>query len=358
MAALWKPPLLADLWPAPPWLQHEQPLQPAKAAGRQGGVTSNSDSSSAESSSSGDDSSSSSSNGPDSSTSSASSEDSGTEQQLQQAAPGQPAGASMFDALDLLFMKGSGGRRLALDHLRQGTAAPDSAAAAVDLAAAAGAKVPAPAAGAAVAAAKAAASCMAPSRHRHAAAAAAEEDTYVAIVGGKRYQRLPDPAGINVWACQKLAMKTAAAKPEAGRNASTIGAPEHAQPGRQQAPQQRQQVLGFVCHLKAADQLLMLTNLHSRSAAAQLQQHPALHLLLQQRGRVAGVLHLAAPGVAGSKALRQLCQQLEPAVAATGGQQLLLEQPGPHSSQQVMPRSPAAASQACDLLVCLATPLV
>jgi hypothetical protein len=66
------------------------------------------------------------------------------------------------------------------------------------------------------------------------------------------------------------------------------------------------------------------------------------------------VLHLAAPGVAGSKALRQLCQHLKPAAAASGGQQLLLEQPGPHSSQQVMPRSPAAASQACDLLVYMA----
>ena len=200
-----------------------------------------------------------------------------------------------------------------------------------------------------MAAAKAATACMAPSRRRQpaAAAAAAADEADVATVGGKRYQQLPDPAGINVWVCQKLAMKTAAAQQAPANLASAVSVPEHAQAWRQQAPQQLQQVLGFVCHLKASDQLLLLTNLHSRSAAVQLQQHPALPLLLQQRGRVAGVLHLAAPGVAGSKALRQLCQQMQPAVAASGGQQLLLEQPGPHCSQQVMPVMHAIYFCAC-----------
>lgn len=94
-------------------------------------------------------------------------------------------------------------------------------------------------------------------------------------------------------------------------------------------------MLGFVCHLKATDQVLLLTNLHSKAAAAQLEQHPALALLLQQPGRVAGVLHLAGPGVAGSRALRLLCQRLRPAADAAGGQQLLLERPPPHGSSQV-----------------------
>ena len=95
-------------------------------------------------------------------------------------------------------------------------------------------------------------------------------------------------------------------------------------------------MLGFVCHLRGTDQLLLLTNLHSRSAAVQLQQHPALALLAQQPARVAAVVHLAAPGVAGSRALRQLCRQLRPAVQGpAGGQQLMLEQPGAHGSGQV-----------------------
>ncbi|PRW45195.1 zinc phosphodiesterase ELAC 2-like isoform X2 [Chlorella sorokiniana] len=87
----------------------------------------------------------------------------------------------------------------------------------------------------------------------------------------------------------------------------------------------------------SSNQLLLLTNLHSRAAATQLQQHPALALLAQQPERVAAVLHLAAPGVAGSRALRQLCQQLRPAVQGpAAGQQLLLEQPGAHGSGQAI----------------------
>ena len=169
-------------------------------------------------------------------------------------------------------------------------------------------------------------------------AAGEGEQADVAVVGGKHYQQLADPAGVNVWLCQKLATKTAVTAPAAApaSQAATGRQAGQAQPQPQRGQQQQQpQVLGFVCHLKASDQLLLLTNLHGRAAAAQLQQHPALALLLQQPGRVAGVLHLAAPGVAGSKDLRQLCQQLQPAAEASGGQQLLLEQPGPHKSQQV-----------------------
>ncbi|EFN56466.1 hypothetical protein CHLNCDRAFT_145133 [Chlorella variabilis] len=107
-------------------------------------------------------------------------------------------------------------------------------------------------------------------------------------------------------------------------------------------------VLAFVCHLRASDQLLLLTNLHSKGAVAQLQRHPALALLQSQGSRLAGVLHMAAPGVAGSSALRQLCHQLQPAVAAgpAAGQQLLLEQAGAHAGAQVIGHLAAARTNA------------
>ncbi len=153
------------------------------------------------------------------------------------------------------------------------------------------------------------------------------------VLGGKRYQRLPEKAGINLWVCHKLTSLAA------GSTAGGEAAGREKPAGRGDAglgqQQQQQQMLGFLCHLKPTDQLLLLTNVHSKAAATQLAQHPALALLLQQRERAAGVLHMAAPGVVGSAALRQLCHQLRPLAAATGGQQILLEQPGPHASSQV-----------------------
>jgi hypothetical protein len=104
-----------------------------------------------------------------------------------------------------------------------------------------------------------------------------------------------------------------------------------------QQQQQQLEVLAYLCHVKAKDQLLLVTNLHSRGAATQLLHHPALPLLLQQGKRVAAIIHLAAPGLAGSRPLQQLNQHLQPAAAAgpAGGQQLLLEQPGPSRRTQV-----------------------
>ena len=240
----------------------------------------------------------------------------------------------MFDALDKLFMGGGSVRSLALEQLRCATAA---------------ASRPAPAAPPSLAGAPgtqrqaaAAAAAAAPSRRRQPVAAVADagEADDVAVIGGKRYQRLPAAAGINVWVCQKSATKAAPAQPQ--QAAHPVPSPPPPQ------PQQPQQVLAFVCHLRATDQLLLLTNLHSRAAAEQLAQHPALPLLLEQRRRVAGVLHLAAPGVAGSRALRQLCKRLQPAVAgAAGGQQVLLEEPGPHGSTQVCTNGTSCACAEC-----------
>lgn len=401
VAAIWKPPLLDASWNAPQWMVHAQ--LPATAA-KEGGSTSSASSSSgcssessgserasgaSESDSSSDDSSSSEVSDAGDSSGSDSSAESSDEEAGQQAGqrpaaalPGvAPGGGSaargaegVFDALDELLMSGRGGRRLALAHLKAATAsqaeAPGSvprgsggtgqssgtAAGGAGAAAAPAARAEQTAERAALAAATAARSAVAngaPSRRRQgaaggaAAAAGGAEASDVVVLGGKRYQRLPEKAGINLWVCHKLT-SLAAGSPAvgeavgrgtpAGRGNASLGPPP------QQEQQQQQQVLGFLCHLKATDQLLLLTNVHSKAAATQLAQHPALALLLQQPERAAGVLHLAAPGVAGSAALRQLCQQLRPLAAAAGGQQLLLEQPGPHGSSQVCTAS-------CGLLV-------
>ncbi len=370
MAALWKPPLLAGMWPAPAWLQEAQALgsKPvAAAAGNAEGSSSSSEeaSSSSEEGSSSEEESSSSGSG--------SSDSEGHQPQQQQAQQAQQAaqkaqqaqGSSgkggMFDALDKLFMSGGGSRRLVLDQL--GTATTGAGAISGTAAGAAGGGAAAsrarPAAGAtarkaaavsataAAAARSAAAAVAAPARRRQPVAAPADagEADDVAVIGGKRFQLLPAQAGINVWVCQKLASKAGAAGVASNDSASQqLPAPvpprqqqQQQAGGRQHGQQQGQeQMLGFVCHLRGTDQLLLLTNLHSRAAAAQLLQHPALALLAQQPGRVAAVLHMAAPGVAGSRALRQLCQQLRPAVQGpAAGQQLLLEQPGAHGSGQV-----------------------
>lgn len=328
VAALWKPPLVAAMWPTPAWLQEAQ--LPASAAqlntAQQRAGDSSEDSSSGESSSSGGDESSSSeeSSGSGDSSSEESSDGgmAGGAQQHQ-----QQGSCDLFGALDSLFARGGGSRRLALDQLKHAAAAGGAGKRALPAASLAAATAGTPASGstAAATAAKAAAAAAPPSRRREAApAAGAAEADDVATIGGKRFQRLPEQAGINVWVCQKLASKAGNASVATGAAASAApgSAPAASSPGREAQP-----MLGYVCHLKATDQLLLLTNLHSRAAAAQLQQHPALQLLLQQGDRVAGVLHMVAPGVAGSRALRQLCQHLRPAVAACGGQQLLLEQP-------------------------------
>jgi hypothetical protein len=57
-------------------------------------------------------------------------------------------------------------------------------------------------------------------------------------------------------------------------------------------------------------------------------------LLVEQGRRVAAILHLVAPGAAGSRALRQLCNQLE-AAGSAGARQLLLEAPGAQRNSQV-----------------------
>lgn len=353
VAALWKPPLLAALWPAPAWLLEAQP-SPLAALATTDAVDGSSESDNSSESEGTSDSTSSESRNKESGSSS---EASISEDEL----PPQPQGGSatgMFDALDRLFMGGSGSRHLALEQLKQATAAAAAGAgggaggsgngpSAQHRASLVAAAAPQPTAAAnAAAAAKAAAASAAPGRRRQPTVAAADagagEAENVAVIGGKRFQRLSSQAaGINVWLCQKVATKSAAALPLAQQ--PLLPPPPqppqlppqlaaHQQAGQQ--AQQQEQMLGYVCHIKATDQLLLLTNLHSPAAAAQLQQHPVLQMLLKQRERVAAVLHLAAPGVAGSWAMRALCQQLRPAVAgAAAGQQLLLEGPGAHSSQ-------------------------
>jgi hypothetical protein len=89
-------------------------------------------------------------------------------------------------------------------------------------------------------------------------------------------------------------------------------------------------MLGFICHIKASDQLLLLTNVHSKVAVQQLLYHPALPVLESQGKRLAAIIHLADAGLAGSKVMRQLVRRLQPlaAMGAAAGQQLLLRPPG------------------------------
>ena len=391
IAALWKPPLLAAMWPAPAWLLQPRPVQHAMSSSID--TSGHSSSSSEESGSSSGGISSSESSESESSRSESSEclqgslPDAVAEEQLRwDQGQSRVDGASMFDALDKVFMEGgSSSRRLALEHLK----APHHAVAAANAdafgvavqAAVARSKVPTKVAAAAAAAMSAAAAV--PPRRRQQPAAGDDADD-VAVVGGKRFQRLPAQAGINVWVCQKVATRatsaTGAGSVAAGAAglsaAASSGAagkaqgPDHQQPATSAAAvtpalpaMHDQQVLAFVCHLRASDQLLLLTNLHSKGAVAQLQRHPALALLQSQGSRLAGVLHMAAPGVAGSSALRQLCHQLQPAVAAgpAAGQQLLLEQAGAHAGAQVcgcalqavcLPRScpPARGGVLCVLM--------
>lgn len=361
VAALWKPPLVGELWQAPPWLLGPTQQAPSVPLTRPSGSSSGSsssegsgDGSSSEeedsgSSSGGSGSSSSNSRGGSGSKISSSGSGSCTSSEAegegsggdgageeltetspatgaaaaqaahaagpeaggagvaqaagQQGAAGQQtaaAPASMFEELDQLFLRGAGRagsgppgpnratRLSVLERLRAAQAvAPAAAGVAAAAAPANGARAGA-AVGKLVAPAKAAvvAAAAAPPRRRPAPAAArpAAETTgdgaagggaggKVYVVGGKPYRQLAGAAGISLYVHDKLSSKArpgpGAALPGAGK--ASDGA--------------RPQLLGFLCHIKATDQLLLVGNMWGRGAVRQLQDHPALERLRQQGNR-------------------------------------------------------------------------
>ena len=362
VTALWKPPLVPELWPAPAWLlgptlPGQQGVRPGRSSGS--GSTSSSSSSSeeeSESESSGGSGSSSSSEEESESESSSSGEEEaegcsgGQAGAPAQAGAGREGGASeaaeplpeppeaapaltMFDELDQIFMRGAGrasngnggrsggsaggGRsgnaappsttRLSvLERLRagQGQQAAGSSVAPTRAGTPAGAKGGAAAAAAAAAAAPRRRPVQPQQPPRPAlgqlAAAAAEAggggskgaEPKVYVVGGKPYRELAGAPGISAWVHDKLSSRAHALAPSApgsgsggGDNGSgsSSGARPGAAAGRGGLPEA---LLGYLCHIKATDQLLLVAGPGLRGQAVrQLQAHPAVERLRQQGSR-------------------------------------------------------------------------
>eukprot|EP00887_Chlorella_sp_A99_P007427 scaffold2.g7427.t1 len=142
-----------------------------------------------------------------------------------------------------------------------------------------------------------------------AAPAPARDELYE--VGGRLFRPLPLP-GISAYAQHKLSQHKLPSS--AGDQAGGGG--------------QQREALGFLCHLKASDQLLLVTHLPSMAAAAALAQHPALPALRAQGARLAAALHAVPPAVAASRQFNQLARQLPPQ------RQAVLEQPWPLAQQR------------------------
>lgn len=246
---------------------------------------------------------------------------------------------SMFDELDQIFMRGagraSGGgpgglksstRLSVLDRLRAAQQGPGllghaqgSAAASNKAAAPAAAPATAPArkaAGAVVAAAAApprrralpataaprpaqlaamaAAAGAAASGTTSAAASgkaigAASEQVY--IVGGKPYRQINAP-GISAWVHDKLSSRARAACAGSGSPVGPAGASGSLAAAGGQGPAPAapaSPLLGFLCHIKASDQLLLVGSVRGKGGVQQLQDHPALERMRQQGSRQVGL---------------------------------------------------------------------
>ncbi len=382
VAALWKPPLVPELWQAPAWLLGPilagSTQRPSSGSGSSSSGESESSSSSEEESSESESESEGGSSSKAAGDANPSTEPGKQTEQAPAAAQGTAAGVapgaspasrdgaqqagpqgsaaqggpdtakplSMFEELDQIFLRGAGRangggghggpgprdsrtRMSVLERLRvaqpaslgaaAATAAPTPARAVGDLAAAhcsqagplssarkangaavlaaTAAAVAAAAAGAkagsgqrATAAAAAAAAAVPPRRRAPPAGAAAPpsaaaaagagaagagEEARVYVVGGKPYRQLVGAPGISAWVHDKLSSR---ARP--GSNEVPVG-----EGGGAPRPPQPAAVLGYLCHVKGTDQLLLVANVHSKGALRQLQGHPALERLRQQSAR-------------------------------------------------------------------------
>ncbi|GAB4817494.1 hypothetical protein N2152v2_004540 [Parachlorella kessleri] len=427
VAALWKPPLVPELWHAPGWLMEPSSQQQSGQNGSSKDDHKSNHSSSSSSSSGSEDGSSSGSEGmgtptPETHPECGSMEaglfskvpgpmdgqqaqhepsqdsESGVQQAAQSAGAAQGGGqarSSMFDELDQIFMRGaglaSGGSRPAAGHLsstrlsvlerlRAGQVQPLDLARHYSTAAAA-------AAGRGVAAcqslgaAQGSASCTAghvgqaagnsasttarlaiaaaaagpawrrPSTSPGAAAAASQQGLgsqgtplaagaagtpgntgKVFVVGGKLYRELLVGQGVSVWAHDKLSSRASQPPPQQKQPKRSSGAappptaipapPSHGSSPAGHPPKAAPRMQGFLCHIKATDQLLLVGNLHSRAAAKLLVEHPAVERLRQQGARVLGsVLLVGEAGLSKGGAFRRL-------VGGLPGDHIVLEHPG------------------------------